>query len=153
MPRLNKSKDEEKEDTLIINSMIKRGLQSGADIAKRFRLDRLEIDIMDKYGEKFKKLKKDKIINKDIFDKYLEYSSGDNPSMEKVEELYNKYSKEEPEVKKVKKSELKKIIKKAFEDDVITKKKYDTLMEQYSEKEYEKIIKYINNNNEILDNI
>ncbi len=153
MPRLNKLTDEEKEDTLIINSMIKRGLQSGADLAKRFRLDRLAIDIVKKFGPLFKKLLEDKIINKDVFLQFMDIVEGDNPSMEKVEELYNKYSKEEPEVKKVKKSELKKIIKKAFEDDVITKKKYDTLMEQYSEKEYEKIIKYINNNNEILDNI
>ncbi len=65
----------------------------------------------------------------------------------------NENKKEEPEVKKVKKSELKKIIKKAFEDEVISKKKYETLMEQYSDKEYEKIVSYINNNYKILNYI
>ncbi len=69
-----------------------------------------------------------------------------------IEEKFSKKNKE-PEVKKVKKSELKKIIKKAYEDEVITKKKYESLMEQCEDKEYDKIIKYINNNNEILDNI
>ncbi len=70
----------------------------------------------------------------------------------------NKLSKEEDsrillQEKKITKKDLKKAIKKLFKEEVITEKRKDKLLEYIDNKEYEKVIYYINNNNEILDNI
>lgn len=59
-----------------------------------------------------------------------------------IEKYINK-KKESDEPIKIKKSQLKKLIKKGFEDGLFKEKKRDSLMKLYEEKDYDKIISYL----------
>ena len=59
-----------------------------------------------------------------------------------IEKYINK-KKESDEPIKIKKSQLKKLIKKGFEDGLFKEKKRDSLLELYEEKDYDKIISFL----------